>query len=363
MEQNHQHQHHSHHRHLQQHHYQQKEATTYNEPHTHVERRDLHLPCAEARAMMSNKTNGEESSTTLSSSPSLTTSLSTKRSNNLQDLHSYVGRRALHRPWEEAPMMVETSETHLDTSLLPINHSNDYAQHPPNLAENSLNQNTLSYSYSSSQSSDLLLHDISQHHSLIPTNVHVQKNNLMQPVLRRSNMLVSENYLFYQTNQHRHEGYNRSETGNDAPQQANSVNQVLRSGFRFSHETSVTRVSQDEAEKQQERPLVGKKRKQPRSDANTESHLDFPSTSGNTNFRRSRMGKESKLQELGVRKASKQAARSVGNRNAEMRSGSDPVSDGSGGSEVSCPITALAEQSSKKYRRNESNKASAINNI
>jgi hypothetical protein len=57
-------------------------------------------------------------------------------------------------------------------------------------------------------------------------------------------------------------------------------------------------------------------------------------------------------------------ARSVGNKNSEMRSGSDPVSDGSGGSEVSCPITALAEQSSKKYRRNESNKASVlINNI
>jgi hypothetical protein len=324
---------------------------------------------------MSDETNGEESSTStsLSSSSSSATSLSTKRSNNLQDLHSYVGRRALHRPWEEAPMMVETSEMHLDTSLLPINHSNDYAQHPPNLAENSLNQNTLSYSYSSSQTSlDLLRYDISQHHSSIPANVHAQPINWMQPDLPPLNMPDSENSQSYPTNQHRHEGYNRSETGNDALQQANSMNQVFRSGFCVPAETFVTLVPQDEpsqglqneAEKQQERPLVGKKRKQQRSDSNTESHLDFPSTSGNTNFRRSRMGKESKLQELGVRKASKQAARSVGNRNAEMRSGSDPVSDGSGGSEVSCPITALAEQSSKKYRRNESNKASVlINNI
>jgi hypothetical protein len=240
------------------------------------------------------------------------------------------------------------------------------------LAENSLNQHIPSSSYSSSQTSlDLLRYDISQHHSSIPADVYaVQPINWMQSDLPI--MPDSENSQSYPTNQHRHEGYNRSETGNDALQQANNMNQVFRSGFCVLAEKIVTLVPQDEpssglqnkAEKQQERPLVGKKRKQQRSDSNTESHLDFPSTSGNTNFRRSRMGKESKLQELGVRKASKQAARSVGNRNAEMRSGSDPVSDGSGGSEVSCPITALAEQSSKKYRRNESNKASVlINNI
>jgi hypothetical protein len=56
-------------------------------------------------------------------------------------------------------------------------------------------------------------------------------------------------------------------------------------------------------------------------------------------------------------------ARSVGNKNSEMRSGSDPVSDGSGGSEVSCATTpsTSAELSPKKYRIREKNKASLIN--
>jgi hypothetical protein len=242
------------------------------------------------------------------------------------------------------------------------------------LAENSLNQHIPSSSYSSSQTSlDLLRYDISQHHSSIPADVYaVQPINWMQSDLPI--MPDSENSQSYPTNQHRHEGYNRSETGNDSLQQANNMNQVFRSNFCVPAEKIFTLVPQDEpspglqneAEKQQERPLAGKKRKQQRSDANTESHFDIPSTSGNTNFRNSRRRKinlVSKVQESRAQMVLELDARSVGNKNSEMRSGSDPVSDGSGGSEVSCATTpsTSAELSPKKYRRREKNKASLIN--